>query len=131
MSTIHVWLPPNYLRWGGPYIRCHLNVFLLIHCFLVGPGGRCYLGGSAEMGGGSKTLLQPLPFFASQNNNYTRALLPMKYTEQLTGLQIGLTNICIVLLQQVGWLERLNRDLIYSSICLTLELEVAYIRNLI
>ena len=48
--------------------------------------------------------LSPLPFFASQNNNYTRAVLPMKYTEQLTGLQIGLTNICIVLLQQLaGW----------------------------
>ena len=37
MSTLHVWLPPNYLRWGGPNIGSYLNVFLLIHCFLVGP----------------------------------------------------------------------------------------------
>ena len=59
MSTLHVWLPPNYLRWGGPNIGSYLNVFLLIHCFLVGPGERWYLGGSAEIGGGSKTLLQP------------------------------------------------------------------------
>ena len=39
MSTSHVWLPPNYLRWAAD-IRCHLDVFLLIHCFLVGPGER-------------------------------------------------------------------------------------------
>ena len=41
---------------------------------------------------------------SSQNNNYTPALLPMKYTEQLTGLQIGLTNICIVLITTTSWL---------------------------
>ena len=124
MSTLHVWLPPNYLRWGGPDIWSHLNVFLLIHRFLVGErewDGIWLDLPRWEQNPSSSFFAAPAP---SQNNNYTRALLPMKNTQQLlinARLQIGLTNICIVTLNYK--LERVFSEWKCSSICLTLELK--------
>ena len=81
MSTSHVWLPPNYLRWAAD-IRCHLDVFLLIHCFLVGPGERGGDGIWRDLPRWELEAKHPLnptnttntttnlfpPFFATQNN---------------------------------------------------------------
>ena len=88
MSTSHVWLPPNYLRWAAD-IRCHLDVFLLIHCFLVGPGERGGDGIWRDLPRWELEAKHPLnptnttntttnlfpPFFAIQNNTelYTRS----------------------------------------------------------
>ena len=94
MSTSHVWLPPNYLRWAAD-IRCHLDVFLLIHCFLVGPGeGEMVSGGICRDGSWRQntpwtppTPPTPPPTYSILSlplktiKSFTPALPPLKYTK--------------------------------------------------